>query len=176
MPITLVLTRKPNDLYKDGSRHGRFGTLIVLKGEKIANARIVESDSQGNGSINVPSGVLDLETPGAVEEVGRYTTMERMDGYVQLPPGRYAVSYEMNNPVVAKLKHGGNCFRVHGGHTPQQRGILIREAPHVGWLIGCIGPRKLKDRHPYTDTSLAAMMDLHKHVGDARADFLVLDW
>ena len=177
MPFTLVLTRKPNDLFHHWSGHGRFGTLIVFKGEKITEAQIL--DGQGSaGSITVPSGVLEVKSSGSVEEVARYTTIERMDGYVQLRPRPtpYTVTYEMNNPVVAKLKHGGNCFRVHGGQTKPEQGILIHEAPHVGWLIGCIGPRKLDDKSLDCDTALKAVVDLHKHIGAARADFFVLDW
>jgi len=40
-------------------------------------------------------------------------------------------------------------IRVLGGETEAQRGILIHEAPHVGWVIGCIGPRPYGDRDAY---------------------------
>ncbi len=190
MGTTLVLTRKPNALFqfvlkvkgKTVTLHGRFGTLIVLKGGKVKSVQI----SQGNGSsdsaaISVPTGVLDVTAKSgeSIHEVQRYTTIERMDGYVQLHPHAdkaYGITYEHGNSAVAHLRADGKCFRVHGGQTAQERGILIHEAPHVGWLIGCIGPRQLNDRKPITHTSGPAMDEMFRVVGHARAELFVLDW
>jgi hypothetical protein len=41
------------------------------------------------------------------------------------------------------------CIRVLGGETAQQRAILIHEAPHVGWVVGSIGPRPFGNREAY---------------------------
>jgi hypothetical protein len=183
MAITLVLTRKPNALFefatKKGTLHGRFGTMIVLNGGKVTKAGISGNGAAaGSSGIPVPTGVLDVTSDGEVEELKRYTTIERMDGYVQLhpqPDKAYGITFEPGNSAVAHLRKDGKCFRVHGGRTPQERGILIHEAPHVGWLIGCIGPRALNDRATYTESSKYAVNEMFEVVG-ARADLFVLDW
>jgi hypothetical protein len=176
MDITLVLTRKPNALFeyaisKKTALHGRFGTLVVLSGGKVSKVKI----SGASGGIEVPTGVLEVTATGGVQEVKRFTTIERMDGYIQLhpqPDKAYPITYETGNSAVAHLRKDGRCFRVHGGRTAQERGILIHEAPHVGWLIGCIGPRKLDDHGTYTESSRGAMEELFAAVG-ARAALVV---
>ena len=62
---------------------------------------------------------------------------------------------ETANPIVKKyLKRGnGDCIRVLGGATQQQQAILIHDAPHVGFVIGCIGPRPWNDRRAYTNVA-----------------------
>jgi len=89
----------------------------------------------------------------------------------------YGITYETANAVVAKLKGTeGKCFRTHGGLTAQERAILIHEAPHVGYLIGCIGPRKLNDRsRGSTDSAHSAMNELFK-VSPRPSELFVLDW
>jgi|SRR5581483_11635483 len=113
-------------------------------------------------------------------ELGRFTTIERMDGYVQLRPQPnepYGITYETNNSVVIKLAGtGGNCLRVHGGKSAPERGILIHEAPNVAWLIGCIGPRKLGDHRTETDSSHHAVTQLYRMVGNHPAHLFVMDW
>jgi hypothetical protein len=47
--------------------------------------------------------------------------------------------------TMAELNKSGQCLRVHGHGYLQQgtstpAGMLVHEAPHVGWLIGCIAP------------------------------------
>ena len=191
MAITLVLTRKPDELFSypssKGTLHGRFGTLLVLEGDKLAGVQI-SPDGPGSGAISVPTGVLDITPQGAtVQELGRYTTIERMDGMVQLPPlfspqsnnrhTPYGITYETGNTAVAELKGtNGECFRVHGGITSQQQGILIHAAPHVGWLIGCIGPRRWNDRATETESCWSAMKELFQLVGQQPADLFVVDW
>jgi hypothetical protein len=194
MITTLVLTRKPDALFQNPlfkTQYGRFGTLLVLQGGEITNVRIngESGSAAGPAAIQVHSGVLQPTTSdgSGVQEVKRYTTIERMHGYVQLKPqeyngkvykqGSYGITYEPKNPVVAELKAtGGRCFRVHGGITEKERGILIHEAPHVGFLVGCIGPRKYQDLNAgFTATSHSAMEELFGIRPQPSALF-VLDW
>ncbi len=67
----------------------------------------------------------------------------------------YGLRNEPGNPVVKKyLRRGtGACIRVLGGATLQQQAILIHDAPHVGFVIGCIGPRPHNDRRPYDNVA-----------------------
>lgn len=194
MVTTFVLTRKPDALFQNPlfpNQYGRFGTLLVLQGGTVAEARVSRAGTSSGspGAIATPTGTLEITTSdgAGVREIKRYTTIERMHGYVQLKPqeyngkaykqGPYGLTYEQNNPVVAELKGtGGRCFRVHGGITPQERGILIHEAPHVGFLIGCIGPRLYQDRSPgFTASAHTAMNELFGVVPRPSALF-VLDW
>ncbi len=101
---------------------------------------------------------------GEVVSTHLYTTIERYRtndgtvnqwdfGYVRLV-GRespYGLRVERNNSVVRTLRrgHDGICVRVLGGATAQQANILIHEAPHVGWVVGCIGPRPHGDRRAF---------------------------
>jgi hypothetical protein len=190
MITTLILTRKPDAIFQSTVRRtdsGRFGTLLVLQGGKITKARI--STGKGSGGISVPTGVLDItaEDGAKVTELKRFTTIERMGGYIQLKPQEhngkvykkepYGLRYESGNPVVSKLKgSGGKCFRVLGGLTAQEQAILIHAAPNVAWLIGCIGPRRLGDRSKGdTDSTYSAMAELFAIT--PRPSFLfVLDW
>lgn len=136
-------------------------------------------------------GILELSTAeGPVFGTKRYTSMERFKAdngngyYVQLRPRPtpYKLTYEKNNSAVMKLRagHDGRCFRVHGGQTRPEKGILIHEAPNVSWVIGCIAPRPLNDytiehRNATGNPSYQAMEDLFSFVG-SRADLFVLDW
>jgi hypothetical protein len=106
-----------------------------------------------------------------------------MDNYIQLHPKKapYWVTYENHNSVVQKLNHTGECLRVHGGKPGGEQGILIHEAPHVAWLIGCISPRPLGLEKPVLNSSTGnessqAMKELMRFVGIGRADFFVLNW
>jgi hypothetical protein len=152
---------------------GRFGEMLAVRGPKITAASIVES-SNGDGAGAIPlvpgdNRALALSSDGgAISEIKRYTTIERMGGYVQLRPncgtfktmkhGAYEVVFEPGNEVVQHLYqskdhatgkwagspvHDGNCLRIHGALTDRERGILIHEASNVSWLIGCISPRNL---------------------------------
>lgn len=105
--------------------------------------------------------VLKLTDDGApITSFKEYTTMERYRGdydtqrYVFLPPrpAAYPIKIERGNSVVKTLRppgHKGDCIRILGGATPQQRAILIHEAPNVSWLIGCIGPRPKGEKQNY---------------------------
>jgi len=190
---TLILTRLPNDEFTHPSLgtgyRGRFGTLIALQGPKLSAVQAVPSGSvAGTSAIKIPSGsVLDIKTsaPGDIREIDRFTTIERLNGMVQLPPQyrignkAYGLEYEPTNPVVIKLKStGGKCFHVRGGLTHAQRGILIHEAPHVGWLEGCIGPRRLGDKSKddraadSAKTAMNVLFSLHPKP----SELWVLDW
>ena len=191
MVTTLVLTRKPDEIfqstYKKGQQ-GRFGTLLVLSGPKITTVK-VGGKAGSTSSIMIPAGALEFTTEGegAVTELKRFTTIERMGGYVQLKPQEfngktykkepYGITYEVGNPAVAELDGtGGKCFRVHGGTSKPELGILIHEAPQVGWLIGCIGPRKLNDKNTSeTRTARPAMAELFS-VSPRPSQLFVLDW
>jgi hypothetical protein len=194
MTTTLVLTRKPDTLFQNPlfkTQYGRFGTMIVLQGGTVTGVKLSSRSPSADApaSITVPTGALEVTTSDGdgVHEVTRYTTIERMHGYVQLKPqeyngkvykeGAYGITYEGNNPVVAELRAtGGKCFRVHGGVSAKERAILIHEAPHVGFLVGCIGPRQYKDRNPgFTATAHAAMSELFDLSPRPTALF-VLDW
>ena len=137
----------------------------------------------------VPTGVLQLATVngGTMVEAGRYTTIERMDGYVQLKPqeynghaykqGPYGVTYESGNSAVAKLRGThGQCFRIHGGTSAPERGILIHEAPHVGWLIGCIGPRRLGDVTTRSSSTAHSAMNELFRIKPRPSALFVVDW
>jgi len=198
MGVTLILTRNPLRTFKHGRLSGRWGQLIAVKGPKIKAVGLSPgvglssgNGVSGGGSIAIDTGVLELDMEGgAVTDVKKYTSMERFrtnDGksyYVQLHPklAPYWITYETGNSAVRELRrgHDGRCFRVHGGKGPE-RGILIHEAPHVGWLIGCISPRPL---HNYrvefpndpTNPSYVSMNELFHFVGHKQADLFVLDW
>ncbi|MGO9894278.1 MAG: hypothetical protein ACLPX8_08720 [Bryobacteraceae bacterium] len=191
MTTTFVLTRKPDAIFQSSehkNQSGRFGTLIVLQGGKVTHAQITPQGGTGS-KISAPTGFLDVQTleGSGVTEVARFTTIERMGGYVQLKPQShkghvykkeaYPLTYETGNKAVSELKGtNGQCFRVHGGLTAQERGILIHEAPHVGWLVGCIGPRRLNDRSTgSTGTAHTAMGDLFRIV-PRPSQLFVLDW
>lgn len=191
MTTTLVLTRKPDAVFQSSlfkNHSGRFGTLIVLQGGKVTRVQITAQGGTGS-QISAPTGFLDVATldGSGVTEVARFTTIERMGGYVQLKPQAhkghvykkegYPLTYETGNSVVSKLKGThGQCFRVHGGLTAQERAILIHEAPHVGWLVGCIGPRRLNDTTAgSTNTSHTAMRHLIG-ITPRPSQLFVLDW
>jgi hypothetical protein len=107
--------------------------------------------------------MLQLTTDGRpIDAYKEFTTIERYrgdfgglgrEGYVEMPPREqpYPLRVEIGNSVVRTLRknHDGSCIRVLGGATAAQRGILIHEAPNVGWLIGCISPRPKGDRKVY---------------------------
>ena len=198
MSVTLILTRNPLKAFKHGRQSGRWGELVAVRGPKVISVHLLplggsnsEGASSGSTSIAVGNGTLDLSTTGeAISEVKRFTSMERFktdDGssyYVQLhpKPDPYWVTFESGNSAVKHLRkdHDGRCFRVHGGKKGPEQGILIHEAPHVGWVIGCLSPRPLNNfstefHNNAHNPSYLAMDELFRFVGH-RADFFVLDW
>jgi hypothetical protein len=95
MTTTLVVTRKPDDLFQNPlfpNQHGRFGMLIVLQGAKVTGVHVAPRNGWSvNGVISIPAGVLHFSAAGGgeVREIKRYRTIERMDGFVQLKPQHY---------------------------------------------------------------------------------------
>ncbi len=190
MAVTLILTRAPLRAFKHGAQSGRWGELVAVKGPKVTAARL--STGGGSGGIQLENGVLELSSVGAMTEVKRFTSMERFKTdngkgfYVQLhpKPDPYWITFEPGNSAVKHLrpgKHDGRCFRVHGGKPGPEQGILIHEAPHVGWVIGCLSPRPLNNFTKEFDNapgnpSYNSMNELFSFVGVGRADFFVLDW
>lgn len=145
---------------------------------------------------------LELMTDGGdVKQVTELNSMERFGSdtgsddkrtwYMQLhpqPEKPYPLTYETDNPVVAKLVKSGRCFRVHGHHQMRlppneslEAGILIHEAPNIGWLIGCISPRLLGfrsldyDMAPTTKAFDAILKAVNASRSGGKADLLVLD-
>jgi len=193
MATTLILTRLPNREFTHpdlgAGYRGRFGTLIAIQGPKLSAVEAApRSPAAGPSAISIPSGsVLDIKTsaPGAIKEIARFTTIERLNDIVQLHPQKYignkayGLEYEPSNPAVLKLKGTeGRCFHVRGGSTGPEKGILIHEAPHVGWLEGCIGPRRLGDMSPddrAADSAKAAMNALFA-MHPMPSELWVLDW
>ena len=195
MAVTLVLTRKPLKGFKHGPQSGRWGELIAIKGPKIHSVQLIAANdpSATDDVTTVPTthGVLKLSAASdPITEVKRFTSMERFhtnDGksyYVQLhpKPTPYWITFESGNSAVKHLRpgHDGRCFRVHGGKAGPEQGILIHEAPHVGWLIGCMSPRPLNNfaiefKNAAGNPSFQSMNELFRFVG-ARADLFVLDW
>jgi hypothetical protein len=111
---------------------------------------------------------LTLMGEGQIESMKLFTTVERYRtddgklnewgfGYVRMLSRAepYGLRNESNNETVKKyLKRGnGACIRVLGGATEQQRAILIHDTPHVGFVIGCIGPRPYNDRKAYSNVA-----------------------
>ena len=150
---------------------GLWGTMLMIIGDPI---RIAQFDRPLVGEqlcpeehdevVKINGRTVHLAVYGRVKSTKQFTTVERYRtddgtvnqwdvGYVRMV-GRerpYGLRVERNNSAVKKLRtgHDGACIRVLGGETEAQRGILIHEAPHVGWVIGCIGPRPFGDRQAY---------------------------
>jgi hypothetical protein len=193
--VTLILTRNPLKEFRSGPRSGRWGELVAVAGPKISAVTLAPGgggEVATEGSISVTHGVLQLSSGGgAISSVKRYTSMERFrtndqkSFYVQLHPQAipYTVTYETGNSAVKKMRptHDGRCFRVHGGKVGPEQGILIHEAPQVGWLIGCISPRPLNNfrtefANEIGNPSYQCMNELFQLVGHSRANLFVLDW
>jgi hypothetical protein len=142
---------------------------------------------------------LELETTGGkVEEVADFDTMERFRAdpgqsgfYMQVKPSEEAYPLVMTiSSTVADLNDNGRCLRVdnHGYKkqgTRETAGILIHEAPHIGYLIGCISPRERNNRQQYekgakSNPSREAMDDIFEAMGgftrNTTASLFVLDW
>jgi hypothetical protein len=210
MAITLFLVRTPNRPLDFGGMAGRFGKLLAVSGPEVTAASLVEDGGDGDGLLPILPGerrALSLVSDGAaITEIRRYTTIERMGGYVQLRPncgtfrvrkdGPYEVVVERGNSAVQHLYqskdrqgrwidpvvHNGDCLRIRGAVTQQEQGILIHEAPNVSWLTGCISPRNLNNfqtalvSRPRTNESFTAMTELFQFLGRETANFFVMDW
>ena len=193
MAHALVLTRQPTEFFtyntgmkndkpekmQFGIEQGRFGTLVLFSADQITEVQLLKGKEQGATSAIVPGGRLEIAYSGELKEVARYTTIERFDhNMVSMPRKRepYFVTWEPNNKAVRELgPTHGNCFRVLGGRTLAQLGILIHAAPHVGWLTGCISPRTLGDKALYTESTYLAIADLYRHIGNEQAALFITD-
>jgi hypothetical protein len=156
---------------------GQWGTMAMIVGPRITYAgftplprvpnwrggeRTEEMDFVGRKLHLAMMGQDSIASTKLFTTVERYRTdagalNEYGFGYVRMVsrPEPYGLQNESANPVVKKyLKRGnGDCIRVLGGATLQQQAILIHDAPHVGFVIGCIGPRPWNDRKAYTNTA-----------------------
>jgi hypothetical protein len=193
MAHALVLTRQPAEpftyntgLSKDIPEKlqfrvetGRFGTLVLFSADQITEVQLLKDNEQGATSAPVPGGRLEIAYSGELKEVARYTTIERTDhNMVSMPRKRepYFVTWEPNNSAVRHLAASqGHCFRVLGGSTHAQLGILIHAAPHVGWLTGCISPRNLGDKALVSQSTYLAIADLYRHIGSEKAALFITD-
>jgi hypothetical protein len=137
---------------------------------------------------------LTMADGGTVTKLIEFDTMERFraDGgkgfYMQTKPRPEPYDLSMfKSSTVAKLNQDGRCLKVHGHGYKQQgsgetAGILIHEAPHVGWLIGCISPREKNNRKQSGERgpSQRAMEAIFTAMGGfgvgKPASLIVLDW
>ena len=149
---------------------GMWGTMLMVIGDPIRSAQFDRPvmgplfAEERREVVSLNGRPLHLVIKGSIVSSKQFTTVERYRtdsgtvnqwdvGYVRMV-GRdrpYGLRVEKNNSAVRKLRqgHDGACIRVLGGETEAQRGILIHEAPHVGWVIGCISPRPYGDRDAY---------------------------
>ena len=183
-----VPTQDPRKLVKAVENHAKF--VVAM------NHTIVKQPGTQVEQITLAGRAVSLVTDGTPLKVAHeFDTMERYrgdngqfgaSGFMMTrprPDKPYELTYESGNTVVAKVNPEGKCLRVHGHGLVQQgggaAGILIHEAPNVGWLIGCISPRYTSDgRDPSkSDTTRKAVYDIFTAMGGERkASLIVLDW
>jgi hypothetical protein len=155
---------------------GQWGTMGMIVGPRITYASFEQPPNeqlhQGGYSIGFEfvgrELWLTMEGTDDIQTMKLFTTIERYRtdaghlnqwgfGYVRMRSRAepYGLRNETGNPVVRRYLRRGNgeCIRVLGGETEQQRAILIHDAPHVGFVIGCIGPRPHNDRAPYQNVA-----------------------
>lgn len=196
MQVALIMSRAPVAEFNYGKMSGRWGNMVVVKGGKISSVSFADQNGKASSGIQLGGRALAIEMNGGdLEFVAEFDTMERYRAdsgkgyYMQVRP-RPAMPYMLTMfraGVVAKLNSSGNCLFVHGHGYKQQgtgnaAGILVHEAPHVGWLIGCIAPRELNNRRQSNDRqpSRNAMETIFEAMGGfaigKQADLFVMDW
>jgi hypothetical protein len=196
--VTLILTRVPVQEFNYGKRSGRWGVMAIFKGARISAAKFLSVAPVGAYGAGTTLGgrALEITADGEVECVAEFDTMERFrtdsnrkQFYMQVRP-RPNQPYMLTmfrSSTVAQLNKSGECLRVHGHGYKQQgssidAGILVHEAPHVGWLIGCISPRfkNKREQSSNREPSRQAMEFIFEQMGGfaigKKADLLVLDW
>lgn len=207
--VTLIMSRIPlEEISKFNYRNqkwmsGRWGTMVVVRGAKVLTAGFSSSSDASAAGIQLAGKSLNLETgDGSQPElIAAFDTMERFRSdaakqdqqsqgfYMQVRP-RATPPYRLTmytSTLVKKLNDTGNCLRVHGHGYRQQgtgnnAGILIHEAPHIGWLIGCISPREKNNRSQDDNKqpSRNAMNTIFEAMGNfgvgKEASLFVLDW
>lgn len=155
---------------------GMWGTMAMIVGPRITYAsfkRPPDEKLHQGGYTQAIEFVdnelwLTFEGDGDMQSMKLYTTIERYrtdtghlydwgGGYVRMVSRDepYGLRNESNNFVVRRYlgRGNGDCIRVEGGATEQQRAILIHDTPHVGFVIGCIGPRPHGDRTAYQNVA-----------------------
>jgi hypothetical protein len=151
---------------------GLWGTMLMIVGPEVWYASTLRPWS----GILFPDEMIDTLTIGrqqlhlvrSKDDIvfsKQFTTMERYRtdsgelnqwgfGYVRMVSrdDPYDLRTERGNKVVATIRpgHNGECVRVLGGATAQQRAILIHEGPDARFIVGCIAPRPLNDREAYS--------------------------
>lgn len=147
--------------------------------------------------IGLGTKTVSLVTDGTqVSKLTEFDSMERFRAdsgrgfYMQTRP-RPEKPYRLTmfkSRTVAELNGSGECLRVHDHGYVQQgtgnpAGILVHEAPHVGWLIGCISPRPKNHRIPNNHDkapsrqAMTAIFDAMGGFGEGKeASLIVLDW
>lgn len=207
--VTLIMSRIPLEEISrfSGSKQvwtsGRWGTMIVVKGAQILTAGFAAASDASSTGFTLAGKPLYLKTKdnSQPELVAEFDTMERFrfDGtktekygkgfYMQVKP-RPNQPYELIMSIskrVTELNKSGNCLRVQGHGYKQQgsgagAGILIHEALHIGFVIGCISPREKNNRSQDNDrgSSRRAMDIIFKSMGNfavgKKANLFVLDW
>jgi len=143
--------------------------------------------------ITLAGQTVSLVTDGSspVTTLAEFDTMERYRGndnkdigFVKLPeqPFKpYPLDIIINKKVAEfhekmgiRAGHTGKCFLVRGHTVLRQNklpaGILVHEAPHPGWLTGCIAPR-LKNHREFSNDSqpcIKALNVIYKAMGTGR--------
>ncbi len=151
---------------------GLWGTMVMVIGDPIRAAQfdwpimgpLFEGETRH--TVTISNREVHLVVKGSIASTRLYTTVERYRtddgrvnqwdfGYVRLMSRDmpYDLRNERGNSVVRTLRdgHDGACIRILGGSSAQQRAILIHEAPHVGWVVGCIGPRPHGNRQGFVN-------------------------
>lgn len=133
---------------------GPAGRLQARVDAAAARRRVIQR-------ITFANRILELETEaGALSVTTTYTTAERFRGnlgglggnrmFVVLRERAEPYGLRVEGPYRALIDmrptHNGDYVRVLGGISAQERGILIHEAAHPGWVVGCIAPRPLGNR------------------------------
>ena len=185
------------DLFSAGPIPGAFGAIANL-------TSAVMTAGLGKTTFRIGYKGISVDTFGGdVEVIARFDTLERFrtgnGGYFcQLKP-RPTKPYEIRMDISRNVKgyvdkdkkehkgvnNTGQCFRVHGHDTVcsgVNAGILLHEAPHPGWLLGCIAPREINNRIGSNDKapSRNAMEGIFNMMGGfsegKKAELLVMDW
>ena len=161
LPRHASVTAKPSIKRKSG----RWGSMLMVTGPKVTAASFALAGAAGAVTFAGRALSLATEGGGGAFRTKEYTTLERYRGsfgsleqserFVMMPAKEepYPLRVERGNSVVKTLRkgHSGDCIRVLGGETRAQRGILIHEAPNVGWVIGCIGPRPKGNKRVFSN-------------------------
>lgn len=193
LPRHAPITARPSIKRKSG----RWGSLLVLTGPEVTAASFAPAGAPGAGAVMLAGRALNLATGGGAGgfKAREYTTLERYRGsfgsleqserFVMMPARDepYPLRLERGNRVVKTLRagHSGDCIRVLGGETKAQRGILIHEAPNVGWVIGCIGPRPKGNKGVFSNrdgnpsfVAMKAILDEMAAFGHGKGSLFVL--